>query len=417
MSSNLKNEWSITDGTLPSGLILDTETGEIVGTATESGTFTITVKVENDCGNTSKEIQIKSSSNSVPGIGNWLPLYDTSEYTTPPVESTLTHDMWTAANSPAWGWGVPVILDEWNINGLSTSIETENGNIANYGIDKGVNFGTYNSYWRLISSVGGRMNQCAVRIPTSNTRSFNIKIDIPEDAAYYMAVGGDDLFTVYIDGKLTLDRSFPSGHPSMPQDANNRNFNATRLYKIWLERGIRTFSFTGVGGNDPNGIWCELYKYEHNGVWLGDAVSQGISTAIISVSNGELEVLDYRIFSLKYDVKDTWGGDSGPIEMDVCEPGWILDFIGGKPMCVQEGSITTTRIASIMFYVDDTNQPLDVNDILTSISGNPQACAINTNIINNSIGNNITYNSIIYTIKNTFVNSDISFEGILIKQV
>jgi len=39
-------KWSITEGTLPSGLALDTRTGQIAGTPTEQGEFSFTVKVE-----------------------------------------------------------------------------------------------------------------------------------------------------------------------------------------------------------------------------------------------------------------------------------------------------------------------------------------------------------------------------------
>ena len=65
MTSNLKNEWSITNGILPTGLTLDNETGEISGTPTESGSFDITVKVENACGEATKVINIGSCAKPV----------------------------------------------------------------------------------------------------------------------------------------------------------------------------------------------------------------------------------------------------------------------------------------------------------------------------------------------------------------
>jgi hypothetical protein len=42
--------WSIDDGALPSGLTLDGDTGEISGTPAESGSFTVTIRVTNNAG-------------------------------------------------------------------------------------------------------------------------------------------------------------------------------------------------------------------------------------------------------------------------------------------------------------------------------------------------------------------------------
>ena len=50
--------WSIISGNLPNGLTLNYTTGKITGVATESGNFFFTAKVENDCGEDEKEINI-----------------------------------------------------------------------------------------------------------------------------------------------------------------------------------------------------------------------------------------------------------------------------------------------------------------------------------------------------------------------
>ena len=64
MASNLKIEWSIVSGSLPDGVTLDTETGEISGTPTESGSFPVTVKAENACGDITKTITIDVTANN-----------------------------------------------------------------------------------------------------------------------------------------------------------------------------------------------------------------------------------------------------------------------------------------------------------------------------------------------------------------
>ena len=51
--------WSITSGTLPNGLSLNTNTGEIAGTPTTTGTFSATVQASNSAGNTSRQLSIR----------------------------------------------------------------------------------------------------------------------------------------------------------------------------------------------------------------------------------------------------------------------------------------------------------------------------------------------------------------------
>jgi len=49
-------KWTVIEGELPEGLELDEETGVMSGVPTESGDFTITVQVENACGEATKEV-------------------------------------------------------------------------------------------------------------------------------------------------------------------------------------------------------------------------------------------------------------------------------------------------------------------------------------------------------------------------
>jgi len=51
------NAWSIVAGTLPNGLSLNPDTGEITGTPTQSGTFPITVKLVDEDGEFSQQVQ------------------------------------------------------------------------------------------------------------------------------------------------------------------------------------------------------------------------------------------------------------------------------------------------------------------------------------------------------------------------
>jgi formylglycine-generating enzyme required for sulfatase activity len=62
--------WSIESGTLPAGLDLDDETGEISGTPTAAGTSTFTVKAINTAGNDTKQfsIIIKALVPEIPGM-------------------------------------------------------------------------------------------------------------------------------------------------------------------------------------------------------------------------------------------------------------------------------------------------------------------------------------------------------------
>jgi len=50
--------WSIIEGVLPAGLTLNAGTGEIIGRPTVYGDFDLTVKVENDCGDDIREVEI-----------------------------------------------------------------------------------------------------------------------------------------------------------------------------------------------------------------------------------------------------------------------------------------------------------------------------------------------------------------------
>ena len=54
-SDNNPTNWSITSGSLPAGLTLDTSTGEITGTPTTADTYTFTVTATNTAGSDSKE--------------------------------------------------------------------------------------------------------------------------------------------------------------------------------------------------------------------------------------------------------------------------------------------------------------------------------------------------------------------------
>jgi len=50
--------WEIVDGTLPQGLELNTETGEVTGYPEEFGTFQIRVRFTNTCGQVEKDINV-----------------------------------------------------------------------------------------------------------------------------------------------------------------------------------------------------------------------------------------------------------------------------------------------------------------------------------------------------------------------
>ena len=58
-ADNTPTQWSITSGSLPAGLTLDTSTGLISGTPTADGTSTFTVKAENSAGSDSKVYTLK----------------------------------------------------------------------------------------------------------------------------------------------------------------------------------------------------------------------------------------------------------------------------------------------------------------------------------------------------------------------
>lgn len=67
-SDNNPTNWSITSGTLPAGLTLDTSTGEITGAPTTAGTSTFTVTATNSAGSDSKELSLTVKSVSVTGV-------------------------------------------------------------------------------------------------------------------------------------------------------------------------------------------------------------------------------------------------------------------------------------------------------------------------------------------------------------
>ena len=50
--------WSVSNGSLPDGLTLNKDTGEISGTPTTAGSYTFTIKAENNYGSASKELTI-----------------------------------------------------------------------------------------------------------------------------------------------------------------------------------------------------------------------------------------------------------------------------------------------------------------------------------------------------------------------
>lgn len=50
--------WSVTNGNLPQGLSLNTNTGAITGTPTTTGTFTFTVRAQNSLGNVTRQLSI-----------------------------------------------------------------------------------------------------------------------------------------------------------------------------------------------------------------------------------------------------------------------------------------------------------------------------------------------------------------------
>jgi C1A family cysteine protease len=69
--------WAIESGILPSGLILNFETGVISGTPTSANTFNFTVKATNSAGSATKPLSIVIYNNI---DGNWIDVADTSWY-------------------------------------------------------------------------------------------------------------------------------------------------------------------------------------------------------------------------------------------------------------------------------------------------------------------------------------------------
>ena len=67
-SDNNPTNWSITSGSLPAGLTLDTSTGEITGTPTTADTYTFTVTATNTAGSDSKEYTLIIKSVPVTGV-------------------------------------------------------------------------------------------------------------------------------------------------------------------------------------------------------------------------------------------------------------------------------------------------------------------------------------------------------------
>ena len=63
-ADNTPTQWSVTSGSLPAGLTLDTTTGMISGAPTADGTSTFTVKAENSAGSDSKAFTLTVTQNS-----------------------------------------------------------------------------------------------------------------------------------------------------------------------------------------------------------------------------------------------------------------------------------------------------------------------------------------------------------------
>ena len=340
----------------------------------------------------------------------WQPKYDICETNTQTQSVTRVSENFSRATSTAWGWGGPVILDDYDIRGITTSADPENGNANLW--DKGVGFGAANKYWRELNSDTntGRMNNCALRINSGETRSFNIDVEVPATKYYYIGVGGDDFFSLYLNGNLILNRSIASGMSGGPTGGSNRNFVTTRLYRVHLEAGVHVFGFTGVGGNDPNGIWFELYNATKQQI-----IDSGDNNTEIAATN--TAIAPYRIFSTRYDIIDTWGGaSSGPYIATRCPSGWIAQSVGGNLLCVSQTRINTGyQLAPIMLYKTTNDEPLDINGVKTSTSGLPQACSLNTSMISGAVGGTITYDDVVYAIKSTYTNTSANVDGIPVK--
>ena len=97
-SDNNPTNWSITSGTLPAGLTLDTSTGEITGAPTTAGTSTFTVTATNSAGSDSKEYTLIIKFVSVTGVTldqTELSLYTSQSAT---LTATVTPDNATNPN-------------------------------------------------------------------------------------------------------------------------------------------------------------------------------------------------------------------------------------------------------------------------------------------------------------------------------
>jgi len=93
-------EWSIEDGDLPEGLTLNSETGEISGTPTEFGVFTITFKIENNCGEQNVEVTIYVCGEPEISTGQYIHLVQLEEFELQ-LEFTGTQPgTWSAVNLP-----------------------------------------------------------------------------------------------------------------------------------------------------------------------------------------------------------------------------------------------------------------------------------------------------------------------------
>lgn len=64
--TNSNTTYTVTAGALPAGLSLNSSTGVISGTPSATGTFTLTIQVANNCGNTTKQITI--TVNAAPSV-------------------------------------------------------------------------------------------------------------------------------------------------------------------------------------------------------------------------------------------------------------------------------------------------------------------------------------------------------------